>query len=550
MSTSKLAQSSIMSWVTTLSLPIVAGVLLGMSVVYFLVPPIWGDQAIALYMAGRLLDGANVDVHNWVDANPPLILWISELPVELSRWTGISPQVALELYLAALLALVIPWSMRLARRVEHTGSYAFVWWFAVVLVYGTAVYPWQHYAQREHILIIMALPYLMMAVGRLEGVAPTPWEAVAAGLLASIGFSLKPYDLSIVIAVEALLAYRTRNLRNLIRPEILALVLGGFSYCVAVAIWTPEYYTKIVPLALSAYVDFGREPLWKMIDPPRGLKIVGLVVLWAIVRRRLRHEPLVSLLFVAAIGGVVAYFAQRKGFEYHFLPAKVLFTAVIGLILIDFLLPWVESRQRPIPAPFRLAAALLTSVATAILFFPVQSTRAATEWDNEAHVRALRAITAELPRGTTISEIGPGTGVLWDLLLDRRLVWGSRFPDMWTLATIFQAEFSHDKMDSRAGDRATSLAQWTREAVAEDLQRWHPSVVLVERCDDASIGPCFSLASFKVNILQWFQRDPAFASAWSKYAFHRAIGPYDLWCAKEDGDIICQHVLSMLPTEE
>jgi len=86
--------------------------------VLFLARPNWGDQAEGLYVAGLLLDGAKLYGADWVDANPPLIWWLSELPVELSRWTGLSPQLALQLCLVALLALVILWSVRLIRSVS------------------------------------------------------------------------------------------------------------------------------------------------------------------------------------------------------------------------------------------------------------------------------------------------------------------------------------------------------------------------------------------------------------------------------------------------
>ncbi len=86
-------------------------------------------------------------------------------------------------------------------------------------------------------------------------------------------------------------------------------------------------------------------------------------------------------------------------------------------------------------------------------------------------------------------------------------------------------------------------------AVAEDLERWHPSVVLVDRCDDQSIEPCWSLEAFRVNLVTWFARDPGFKTQWSHYSQRGQIGPFDLWCANADRDA-CRHLLAALPNRQ
>jgi len=129
------------------------------------------------------------------------------------------------------------------------------------------------------------------------------------------------------------------------------------------------------------------------------------------------------------------------------------------------------------------------------------------------------AITAEMPKGTAFYILSPSNSLLFDMVLNHRLVWASRFAHLWMLEAILQAE-----RDGIVPDNLAREAQWTRAAVVEDLQRWRPDVVLVDHCEDLSFEPCISLESLRVDLLEWFKRDPAFASAWSNYVPERRVG--------------------------
>jgi len=64
----------------SLLLPVAGGVVLGLTTVYFLAQPVWGDQSWFLYAASRVLDGARIGIDDLAEVNPPLIIWISKLP--------------------------------------------------------------------------------------------------------------------------------------------------------------------------------------------------------------------------------------------------------------------------------------------------------------------------------------------------------------------------------------------------------------------------------------------------------------------------------------
>jgi hypothetical protein len=81
------------------SLPLVAGASAGAAFAYLLVRPAWGDQTWLMFAAKRILEMGRFSFEDLVEANPPLIVWLSLLL-----------QAALQGCLAALAVMSIAWS--------------------------------------------------------------------------------------------------------------------------------------------------------------------------------------------------------------------------------------------------------------------------------------------------------------------------------------------------------------------------------------------------------------------------------------------------------
>jgi hypothetical protein len=530
------------SWVglgVSYALPLIAGTAAGIGLVYLMVRPQWGDQTWLLFAAHRIMDSGRFAFEDLVESNPPLIIWLSGLPVLVGRALGISLQSALHGCLIVLAVISIAWSTALLRR--SCGS-RFAGWFVPVLLYAVVVHPWLHYGQREHIMLFLVLPYLIMAAGRLEGLSPSTTAAVVAGLLAAIGFSLKPHTLVVVLAVEALLIAHRRDLRLVYRPEVAAMVATGFGYLAAVLLWAPDYLFKILPLMLGTYYDYHRAELSELISPMRGLKMAIVVLLWAMLSRRLAHRALATVLLLAAIGTTISHVAQMKAHESHLVSALAFFDLLFGVIVVDCWLRWAAPRMQPIAARPAAVGAALMFVAAIALVYPRQLAQAAHGYTDD-RIAVQRAISHDIPRGSTVVILSTSTEAVFEQVLDRGWEWGSRFLCLWMLPAIVNAERAadHDRIVESPAMRHAALV--TRNAVLTDLVRWHPNPVLVDRCQDESIAPCMGSGTLRVDLLQWFEQDPRFAAAWTDYVHEGQAGPYDLWCRKGEADV-CHRILA------
>jgi len=521
--------------------PLVAGVALGMSLVYIAIRPQWGDQTWLLFAARRMLDGPWRGFESLADSNPPLIIWLSAIPVAIGRALDIPLAAALQGCLAALVAFSVLWSTILLRRGTTANSTWFAGWFALVLLFATVVHPWMHYGQREHMMLLLVLPYLIMSAGRIEGQLPSGREAVVAGLCAGIGFLLKPHHLLVVLAVETLLLIRVRHVRSLYRPEAAAMIAAGLGYVAAIALWTPDYLLKLLPLALNTYYDYHHAELWELMSPMRALKMLLLVLLWAVLYRRLAHRALATVLVLAGTGAALACLLQLKGHEYQFVPAIAFFDLLFGVIAIDCWLQWAAPRTVAIPRALAAVGATLMFAATVALCYPLQLAKVAHPYTDD-RIAVQRAVSHDIPAKATVLILSTSAEAFFEQVLDQNWEWGSRFMCLWMLPAILNAERTAELNGTAAPAAMRDSAALTRNAVAADLARWQPNPVLVDRCQDERIAPCMGIGTLRINPLQWLEQDPAFAAAWANYVHVGQDGPYDLWCRKEESDV-CRRIL-------
>lgn len=536
------SDGSLIGLVASYALPLIGGAAVGLSLVYMIVRPQWGDQTWLLYLAQRVLDGAELGFRDISEPNPPLIVWLSMIPVAIGRVLDIRLTEALQGCLAALIAISVIWSAALVRRGPAAHSSQFAGWFALVALFATVVHPWQNFGQREHIMVLLVLPYLMIAAGRLEGQAPPLRQAVIAGLCAGIGFLLKPHFLLVVVAIEMVLLVRSRHIRSLFYLEAMAMIAVGLSYIAAIWLFSPNYLRETLPLALSTYTDYHHATLSEMISATRGLKMLALVLLWAVLYRRLPHRALATVLLLGAIGSTFGALAQLKGHESHFVPAIAFFDMLLGVMAIDCWLLWTARWTQPISTRLAAAGATLTFVAAIALGYPLQVARAAHSYTDD-RIAAQQAISAGIPSKSTVLILSTAAESFFEQVLERNWEWGSRFMCLWMLPAIINAEHAADHNKTMEPEAMRKAAVLTRNALSADLERWHPSLVLVDRCQDMSVTPCMGIGTLRVDVLKWLRQDAGFTAAWNDYVHEGQIGPYDLWCRKEEAGV-CRRLLT------
>jgi hypothetical protein len=213
--------------------------------------PMKDDIAWLLYVARRWMAGRELYI-DLIEVNPPLIVWISAIPIVIADWLGVAARwVAMPVFIAMVLGCAW-WAASLLRDRASSGIKLFADPVPVFAVIGAVllVLPGVDLAQREHLLVAAFLPYLVLFARTLDG-RPTRWPvAVCAGVLAGLGGALKPQYAAAFAALEVLAL--TQGLPPWrVMPIAAALTLAA--YAVSIGVFCPAYLHRAVPMALALY---------------------------------------------------------------------------------------------------------------------------------------------------------------------------------------------------------------------------------------------------------------------------------------------------------
>ncbi len=489
------APSFVRAAVTATSILLLLAVL-GIVLFTMLRSPLKDDVAWLLYVARRWLSGRELYV-DVVEVNPPLIVWISAIPIWLAGLLRIDAQfTAIPFFVAAVLTCAW-WSASLLRG----SGRLFEDRLPVFAAIGTVllVVPAGDLGQREHLLAAAILPYLALFARSLDGDAPARRDALIAGMLAGLGCALKPRYAGVIVVLEALAV-----LRGLSPLRTMPLAAGATmaAYAALVALFCPAYLRRAVPLALALY-GASDVPLRHLVMDSLRLifgQAVALLLWWSRRHRRPEGNLLLTLV-VFAITSTAICFMDGKDWFYHRLPATI--ATILALVC------WAAStlmhrrattRGAFLPMVAGVAAFLVFLVAAfqrlepqvALAVEPEQNTVAKLErLIRQQHARTYIAFSEWIALGFPVVN---NTGVAW----------ASRFDSMWAL----KGELWRVRFDPAAA-KEWPIRHW----VAHDFIVGCPDIAVVDTRE--------GVADY-VGVLS--ASDPAFARAWSRY---RRIAAFD-----------------------
>jgi hypothetical protein len=472
--------------------------------------PLKDDIAWLLYVARRWMAGRELYI-DVVEVNPPLIVWISAIPLEIARWLNVDSQVvAMPVFVAGVLGCGW-WTASL---LSVRGG-LFAERLPVFAAIGSAllILPAADLGQREHLLVAAFLPYLALFAGSLDakgarattaaldagGALGRGWTpvaaALAAGALAGLGCALKPRYCAVFAVLEVLAL--TRGLRPW---RIMPLAAGTtlIAYAGLVAIVCPAYLRRAVPMALALYGATDVPFLTLVGDSAMllgGLTVAG-GLLW-LRRRSLTDYSLMLTLVVFAATSTVVCFVDGKDWYYHRLPAIV---ATVLALLLWTATELVQRRWR-IQWPLVVAGLAVSVFCVSSIQRLEPEAVDAVEPRLTAVDRLEHIIRAEHAR--TYIAFSEWIALGFPVVNETGVTWASRFDSMWALkGEIWRAGFDP------AAAKEWPIARW----VAHDFIAGCPDIAVVDTRETTKYIKVLSAA------------DPAFARAWSRY---RPIASFD-----------------------
>lgn len=469
--------------------------------------PINHDVAWVLQGSLRMLDGA-VFGRDIVDVNPPLAWWLGMPPAWFSRATGVAPGLSFVLFMTALVLV----SLAIANRVlviAGLGS----WFRAFMLAGGAAVLliaPGYDFGQREHVMTVAVLPYVLSASFWSTGVRTSPRLGSTVGLISAAGLCLKPHFLLIPVCLEVLVAIGRRSLPATIRWETAAIALFALGYVAAVWLLAPAYLNTVVPEAASTYWAYGNSladtarRAWQALWLPGLIAAAAGLVAWRLGAMSLG-------LLISATAALAAALLQMKGWPYHLYPA----IALLSLAALSMAAPSAGGRMV-------LPRAVLAAVALGATF--------------PAAVREAASVTRHDARPTVVSELastfqryaGPNGSVFAFITSPRNIHPAVLKADVRWASTACCLHLLPAAV--RAPEDAAGVAAAERQLarILDDLRRERPAVIAV---DTARYKLGFAGEQF--DYLAFLNARPEFARLLSEYSERERIGSYRILVRSE-----------------
>jgi hypothetical protein len=457
--------------------------------------------------ARRLLEPGPLSAVRFVDVTPPPILALYALPVAASQALGVSEIAALRVFVIALAAGSLLLCGRAASRLfaGEPPALARTWLVAIgILVLPLAGYD---FGQREHLITLLLLPYLVGAAARAQALDLPRSLALGLGAAAGLAIGLKPQFALVVLGVEGL-AWRARRARW---PVLASPELGALAAALALsAVWTawraPDYLRITLPLLWETY-DAYHTPLARLVYW-YDLPLAGALLLSAGFVRQAAVRALARALVAAALAAYAAYLWAGTDWDYHRHPFRVFAIAALTLPLLRPL-----SRR-----PVAIAAAVLLA-AGSLFLAPLQIRaprppgQAWQGWSQGAATAEILGLVESHAPVRSIFVFSTSVTPAFPAVNYAGVGWASRFSCLWPLPAVLRARAQEEPaLPEARRRRLDAIGRDLIAAVSDDLARARPELVLVPRAPQHQ-----ALDGIDLDLFTFFERDPAFARVWSGY---------------------------------
>jgi hypothetical protein len=521
-----------------LVLPIEAGLRLTPAILpallflpFVLAPPLNHDAGAVLAFSERWLNGERL-YSDLIDVNPPLIFVLNLIPAAIAKWTVLGGVQALQLCILAYGLLAWRLAVRVRDRLsEGAAERVFVDVLPALFLLAAGY----DFGQREHLMAVGALPYLLCASRRCRG--ERPLGRIGAAVLAGIGFALKPHFLAIPVMTElAVIAGRASVgpararfgaalRRSFIDPVPWAMGAVWAVYLVSLPLVFPDYVGTVLPLVSDYYVDLGGLSIWQMLLEPRLASVLLLVVplLFVLVRARdAARNALPSMLGLGTLGALSAALAQHKGWSYHILPIELFACALGGLLACCWLDRTGASRMSP--GPHRVAAVFTGLVA----LYAVLSGEA--PWKEVGYAKdEVAGLTALLQReaaGERVLILSPGIYPIYPAVNYAHVQTTLRSMNVWLLQGAYRQCLDRGRRYREVWEMGRTEF-FVYRTVAEDFAKASPAAVLVDR------QPGIPWCDGEFDFLAYFARHPLFAEVWSHYRLAATWDRYRIYTRRD-----------------
>jgi hypothetical protein len=459
------------------------------------------DVAWFIYVANQLLHG-KILYADILEVNPPLGMWLIVPIVWAADKLHLDAVIAVDATLLLMSAAAL-WFCNRILRLYPAFSTQTRRLTMVILAFAILFFPAIYFAEREHFMVLLFLPWLFLRITPNASAQLGTFERVLIGFLAGAAICIKPQSIFAPVLVELLLFWRMRNLRSIIASENIGAALFAIFYGFSILLFALKFLTEMLSLGSHAYVPFYGYPLYVIAFYARWT-LPALIIAY-VIRNRLAllkaDTRFVDGLLAAALGFTISYVVQMKGFGYQIVPADILagFASASAAVLL-----WQVERKISIHVLGAICIPVLLLLSTPQTYLN--------------HFKALdKIMTRNAPEAKSLFIASTRLGDGFPYVQQRNLVWASRLPTQWLTPYVdskwHAGVVPQDKITLDALDWAVS-----------DLIAFKPDIVMIDVTTDQ-----IYVDSGKFEYLKFWANDKRFADIWNNYKYRETVSGLDIY---------------------
>jgi len=465
------------------------------------------DVSWLTHLADRLLnEGIHQD--NFFEINTPMSIYIYIPAVLFSKLTHLSTLISIRCYIFSLVVLS---SFLCSQLLNHSQDKKLL---LLVLTGILLIFPISQFGQREHMFLILTLPYLFLLNTQIAPNHPLNKGGLLIGVLAGIGFAIKPHFIFVLLLLEIYISIKQKKL---FRIESLTIYFILWIYVLSVIYLQPTYLSLVIPLASyfyhpefpNAWVCFSQDSLL--------LFILSVLIVYCFLPKKYFSDNFSQLIFLYTVGCVIAYLIQKTGSYYRLLPAFSM-----GFFLLAWLFWTVTLRH--VFCAFIIKDILFILLLGIILFFiPIQSVNKMIH--NAIHARLtsplndLFSFINSQPKNKSYYFISTSPPSLIREYTHSDAKYLSEYSLPYWLLSGILASNKHDKI-------IYSTNHAFKQSVSQIMDNYHPDYIFVD--NRIVIHGIYN--SF--NYIDYFSTNSCFKKTWSNYQYLGYTPPYDIYKIK------------------
>ncbi|WP_421695521.1 hypothetical protein [Aestuariivirga sp.] len=427
------------------------------------------DAAFLAWTARQVMGPAvfGVDIY---EVNPPLAFMLYSPAAFVAPVLGFDLAIKLWISLLAGLSIACVWntagrSLRMA--VALMLSLFFLLGFPAA------------FGQREFFAFLLCAPYV-------AGNSPRRGWAVLSGVMAGVGFAIKPHFLIALVLVFAT--------RRKIRAEEIAIAATGAVYAAVILIFFQPYLFEFLPYAVPSYgavYESNDQVVWLS-------AIIAMSVLPQAIGGA--PQPAARGYLMAAIGFTLAVIIQNKGFTYHFIPAWGFLTLFLVARLFNARL-------------FTAVVASLFLLGNAALFGWISS---GWFYEKDTTAVSVRLLLKELDTSSSFLALSFSSLPAFPAALYTRSEYvGKSFYPIY-LKTV-------KRMDAGEipGDPSEAMRLSLEQALSELARK--PEIIIVP------VSPKAARGQISRDVLSLLSRNRAYDVFWKTYVLEKTVDKYQIY---------------------